>query len=78
MAPFGRKRSGREADAFRDLRDRNSRKRISVLLRAVLLPAPEHGRRADGLGYEAEDADREEPQTEVPHLIQDRTQAAPS
>jgi hypothetical protein len=40
-----------------------------ALARAVLLPAPEDGRRADRLGHEAEDADHKEPQTKVPHAL---------
>jgi hypothetical protein len=70
--------AGREAAAFRDFeRPKSARADFGLALGAVL-PAPEDRHGADCLGDEAEDADREKPQTEVPHAIQDRPKVAPS
>ena len=68
----GDRRGARDRAACRLIRARSPSE-----LRGVL-PAPEDSHGADRLGCEAEDADHEKPQSEVPHAIQDRPKAAPS
>ena len=52
---------------------------LSTPSRLVLVrSAPEDRRRADGFGSEAENPDREEPESKVPHALQDRLRTSRS